>query len=56
MEWGGHFARDFRNCILECKKCMAALRGRRDSEGVAAFIEARNRYNELLHSHKVFWK
>ena len=35
---------------------MAALRGRRDGEGVAAFTEARNHYNELLHSHEVFWK
>ncbi|XP_052288553.1 uncharacterized protein LOC127899255 [Citrus sinensis] len=56
MEWGGHFARDFRKRIRECKKCMAALRGRRDNEGVVAFTEARQRYNELLHSHEVFWK
>ena len=35
---------------------MANLRGRRDSEGVADFTEARNRYNELLHSHEVFCK
>ncbi|KAH9697393.1 reverse transcriptase domain-containing protein [Citrus sinensis] len=53
---GGHLARDFRKRIQECKNCMANLRGRRDSEGVANFTEARNRYNELLHSHEVFWK
>ena len=35
---------------------MADLRGRRDSEGVAEFTEARNQYNELLLSHEVFWK
>ena len=28
MEWGGHFARDFRQQIRDCKKYMAALRGR----------------------------
>lgn len=35
---------------------MAILQGRRDGDGVAEFTEARNRYNELLHSHEVFWK
>ncbi|XP_015387797.1 uncharacterized protein LOC107177830 [Citrus sinensis] len=32
---------------------MADLRGRRDSEGVAEFTKARNRYNELLNSHEI---
>lgn len=56
MEWGDHLARDFRKRMLECRKQLAILRGRRDYEGVAEFTEARNRYNELLHSHEVFWK
>lgn len=33
---------------------MASLRGRRDVDGVVAFTEARNRFNELLHSNEVF--
>ncbi|KAK9174651.1 hypothetical protein WN944_029688 [Citrus x changshan-huyou] len=37
---------------LECKQQMASLRGRLDVDGKAAFTEARNRYNELLHSHE----
>lgn len=56
MEWGDHLARDFRKRMLEYRKQLAILRGRRDYEGVAEFTEARNRYNELLHSHEVFWK
>lgn len=56
MEWGSHLARDFRKRMLECRKQLVVLRGRCDCEGVAEFTEARNRYNELLHSHEVFWK
>lgn len=56
LVWGGHLARDFRNRKLECKQQVASLRGCRDMDGVAAFTEARNRYNELLHSHEVFLK
>lgn len=50
MEWGGHLARDFHKCMLECRKQLAVLRGHHDCEGVAEFTKARNRYNELLHS------
>ena len=48
--------RGFRARILECKKKMASLRGNRDSASVDSFIEARKCYNELLHSHEIFWK
>ncbi|XP_052299532.1 uncharacterized protein LOC127903030 [Citrus sinensis] len=56
FQWGGHLARDFRKRISDCKCLMARLRGRRDQGSVEAFVEARNRYNALLHSHEVFWK
>ena len=35
---------------------MALLRGKQDSASVYSFTEARKRYNELLHSHEIFWK
>ncbi|XP_052289376.1 uncharacterized protein LOC127899713 [Citrus sinensis] len=35
---------------------MRTLRGRRDTEGLMEFTEVRKRYNELLHSHEIFWK
>ncbi|XP_024035529.1 uncharacterized protein LOC127899286 [Citrus sinensis] len=35
---------------------MGSLRGCRDQTSVAEFVETRKRYNELLHSHEVFWK
>lgn len=54
LVWGRHLARDFPNRKLECKQQMASLRGRRNMDGVAVFIEVRNIYNELLHSHKIF--
>ncbi|KAH9754586.1 reverse transcriptase domain-containing protein [Citrus sinensis] len=54
--WGGKLCRDFRKRIVECKHQMALLRGRRDQEGLEAFTEARKQYNELLHSHEVYWK
>ena len=56
FQWGGYLARDLRKCISDCKCLMARLRGRRDQVGVDEFVEARNRYNALLHSHEVFWK
>ncbi|XXG49420.1 hypothetical protein AAC387_Pa02g3610 [Persea americana] len=56
LEWGGHLARDFRNCMSDCKRRMVLLRGSRDQEGIDEFTEAKNRYNALLHSHEVFWK
>ena len=54
LVWGGQLARDFHKRTLDCKQQMASLRGRRDADGVIAFTEARNRYNELLHCHEVF--
>ncbi|KAH9670971.1 reverse transcriptase domain-containing protein [Citrus sinensis] len=56
MDWGGYLARDFRKRKLECRKQMALLRGRRDCKGITEFTKVRNRYNELLHGHEVFWK
>ena len=53
---GGHLARDFRKRLSDCKCLMAQLRGRRDQGSVDDFVEARNWYNALLHSHEVFWK
>lgn len=35
---------------------MSLLRGRRDQASLEEFTETRNQYNELLHSHEVFWK
>ena len=56
LQWGSHLMRDFQARVLECKKKMASLRGKRDSASVDSFIEARKCYNELLHSHEIFWK
>lgn len=35
---------------------MGLLRGLRDAVSLAEFTEARNRFNELLHSHEIFRK
>ncbi|KAH9678676.1 reverse transcriptase domain-containing protein [Citrus sinensis] len=56
LRWGNHLTQDFRVRILECKRKMALFRGNRDSASVDSFIEARKHYNELLHSHEIFWK
>ncbi|KAH9790374.1 reverse transcriptase domain-containing protein [Citrus sinensis] len=56
MNWGGHMVRDFRSRLKEYKTRMRTLRGRRDTEGLMEFTEVRKRYNELLHSHGIFWK
>lgn len=56
LNWGGHLACDFRNRIYECRRKMTLLLGRRDSAGIEEFTEARKRFNELFHSHEVFWK
>ena len=56
LKWGGKLVRDFRNRIAGCKKKMNMLRGRRDQEGLEAFTEARKQFNELIHSHEVYWK
>lgn len=56
LVWGGHLTRDFRKRKQKCQQQMASLRGRRDADGLTAFTEARNRSNELLNSHEVFWK
>ncbi|KAH9666707.1 reverse transcriptase domain-containing protein [Citrus sinensis] len=56
VRWGYHRTRDFKAQIKECKDKMHQLRGQRDAVSLADFIEARDRYNELLHSHEVYWK
>ncbi|KAH9750457.1 reverse transcriptase domain-containing protein [Citrus sinensis] len=56
MNWGGHMVRDFRSRLKEYKTRMRTLRGRRDMVGLIEFTEVRKRYNELLHSHEIFWK
>ena len=53
---GDHLTRDFKGRISKCKKRMSLLRGRRDQASLEEFIEVRNQYNGLLHSHEVFWK
>ena len=55
-EWGGHLGRNFHKRVMDCKNRMDSLQVRRDRKGVAEFTEARDRYNEFLHSHEVFWK
>ena len=35
---------------------MNKFRGKRDEASLNKFIEAQDRYNELLHSHEVYWK
>ena len=54
LRWGNHFSRDFRARLLDCKKKMVLLRGKRDSASMDCFFEARKRYNKLLHSHETF--
>ncbi|KAH9767472.1 reverse transcriptase domain-containing protein [Citrus sinensis] len=56
VRWGYHRARDFKAQIKKCKDKMHQLRGKRDEVSLTDFIEARDRYNELLHSHEVYWK
>ncbi|KAH9708700.1 reverse transcriptase domain-containing protein [Citrus sinensis] len=56
IRWGGHLACDFVNRLASCKQKIGSLRGCRDQTSVAEFVESRKRYNELLHSHEVFWK
>ena len=53
---GGTLIRDFRSRIADCKQKMVVIRGRRDQEGSEAFTKARKEFNELLHSHEVYWK
>ncbi|KAH9802749.1 reverse transcriptase domain-containing protein [Citrus sinensis] len=56
LHWGKHLTQDFQARMLDCKRKMALLRGNRDSASVDSFSEAMKRYNELLHSHEIFWK
>ncbi|KAH9763510.1 reverse transcriptase domain-containing protein [Citrus sinensis] len=56
LHWGNHLTQDFQARIFYCKRKMALLRGHRDSASVDSFYEARKCYNELLHSHEIFWK
>ena len=35
---------------------MGSLQGCQYSTSLADFVETRKRYNELLHSHEVFWQ
>lgn len=48
--------RDFRNRLKDYKTRMRLLRGRHDIEGLLEFTKIRKHYNELLHSHEIFWK
>ena len=56
IQWGGHLARDFHKRISDYKSIMARYQGMKDHVGVEEFIEAKNRYNALLHNHEVFLK
>ena len=56
LKWGEKFSRDFRKRISECKHRMSQFRGGRDQEGLEGFTELKKQYNELLHSHEVYWK
>lgn len=54
VRWGYHRVRDFKAQIKECKDKMHQLRAKRNEASLTDFIEARDRYNELLHSHEVY--
>lgn len=56
LRWGSYLSRDFHKRIRDCKQRIGVLRGLRDVVSLGDFTEARNRYNELLHSHEIFWK
>ncbi|XP_052297318.1 uncharacterized protein LOC127902447 [Citrus sinensis] len=56
FQWGDNLSREFRNRMMECKRRMSLLRGKRDDGSMTQFTEARSMYNELLHSHEVYWK
>lgn len=56
VRWGDHLSHEFRNRIMECKRRMGLLRGKRDDGSMTQFTEARSMYNELLHNHEVYWK
>ena len=56
MRLGGHLACDFVNRLASCKQKMGSLMGCQDQTSVPEFVEIRKCYNELLHSHEVFWK
>lgn len=54
FDGGDHLSREFRNRIMECKRRMGLLRGKRVNGSMTQFTEARSMYNELLHNHEVY--
>ena len=56
FRWGYHRVHDFKAQIKDCKDRMHQFRGKRDKASFNDFTVARDRYNELLHSHEVYWK
>lgn len=56
FRWGYHRVHDFKAQIKDCKDILHKLRGKRDEASLNDFTETRDRYNELFHSHEVYWK